>query len=162
MIVTPLLVIFIIIVFIPTFLFVRTIDNRKWLTLVISIFLTPIIYFYAFYPMINIFSNYHHQKYFDELSWKELPELRYEMLKNILDTNVLLGMTKLEIKDALGDYEWLGWNYETNTEDHNYWNYSIGIKPGAFNEHKEILSLHFKNDKVIKITSSSEKIVYDN
>ena len=44
----------------------------------------------------------------------------------------------------------------------NYWNYSIGIKPGAFNEHKEILSLHFKNDKVIKITSSSEKIVYDN
>ena len=162
MIVTPLLVIFIIIVFIPTFLFVRTIDNRKWLTLVISIFLTPIIYFYAFYPMINIFSNYHHQKYFDELSWKELPELRYEMLKNILDTNVLLGMTKLEIKDALGNYEWLGWNYETNTEDHNYWNYSIGIKPGAFNEHKEILSLHFKNDKVIKITSSSEKIVYDN
>lgn len=161
MIVTPLLVIFIIIVFIPTFLFIRTIDNRKWLTLVISIFLTPIIYFYAFYPMLNIFSSYHHQKYFDELSWKELPELRYEMLKNILETNVLIGMTKLQIKDTLGDYEWLGWNYETNTEDHNYWNYSIGIKPGAFNEHKEILSLHFKNDKVIKITSSSEKIVYD-
>ena len=71
-------------------------------------------------------------------------------------------MTKLQIKDNLGGYEWLGWDYEANTKDHNYWNYSIGIKPGAFNENKEILSVHFKNDKVIKVTSSSEKIVYDN
>jgi hypothetical protein len=162
MILTPLLVIFIIIVFVPTFLFVRTIDNRKWLTLIISICLTPIIYFYAFYPMLNIFSSYHHEKYFDELGWKELPELRYEMLKNILDTNVFIGMSKNQIKDTLGSYEWLGWDYEANKEDINFWNYSIGVKPGAFNEHKEILSIYFKNNKVIRVTSSSEKIVYDN
>ena len=60
-------------------------------------------------------------------------------------------MTKLEIKDALGNYEWLGWNYETNTEDHNYWNYSIGIKPGAFNEHKEILSFISKTIRSSKL-----------
>ena len=78
MIITPLLVLFVIIVFILVYLFVSTIDKRKWLTLLVSIVLTPVVYFYLFYPMLNIISNYHHEKYFDDFkrAWEDFEKSR--------------------------------------------------------------------------------------
>ena len=161
MIITPVLILLMIVVFIPTFLFVKTIDDRKWLTLVISIVITPVIYFYAFYPMLNIFSSYHHQKYFNSLAWKDAPELRYEMLNDITSSKKFIGMSKEEILKNLGKYEWLGWDFKNNKADEDFWNYSIGIKPGAFNEYKEILEIYFNDNIVTRVSSSSEKITYN-
>ena len=102
MIITPLIVIFNIIIFILVFLFVKTIDNRKWLSILVSLVLTPIVYFYMFYPILNIFSSYHHQKYFNSEVWIDKPALRYEMTYNILESNTLIGKTKPEIQELLG------------------------------------------------------------
>jgi len=44
MIVTPLFVIFLVVVFIAVWLFINTIDSRKWLTLLVSLILTPRTY----------------------------------------------------------------------------------------------------------------------
>lgn len=161
MIITPLFIFLIFLVFIPTFLFIRTIDNRKWLTLLISIIITPIIYFYVFYPMLNIFSSYHHEKYFNQRTWHEYPELRYEMRNDMINSKQFIGKSKNEISNALGEYEWLSWDYKLNQADDNIWNYSIGMKPGAFNENKEIISLKFENGKLKEITTQTEKIQYD-
>ena len=73
MIITPIFIILISIVFVLVWLFVNTIDKRKWLTFLVSLALTPIAYFYVLYPMINIFSNYHHEKYFNAEAWEEKP-----------------------------------------------------------------------------------------
>ncbi len=86
MIITPLFVIFLIIVFVLLFLFLNTVDKRKWLSALISVVLTPFVYFFMFYPFLNIISSYHHQKYFDSEAWIDQPALRYEMINSTIKT----------------------------------------------------------------------------
>lgn len=161
MIITVSLVVFMSIVFVLTYLFVRTIDKRKWLTLLVSIVLTPIIYFYVFYPMINIFSNYHHQKYFSSELWIEKPALRYELADHMIVSEMLLGKSKSEVESLLGKAEWLTWDEAAKSHDNNRWNYSLGIEPGAFNEEKECIELVFNEDKLEKIKSYKELIEFE-
>ena len=161
MIVTPLFVLFNLIVFILVFLFINTIDKRKWLTLIISLLITPIAYFYAFYPFINIFSNYHHQKYFESEAWIEEPALRYEMSDHMIESDTLHKLSKSEIEKLLGKYEWLGWDSALETHDDDIWNYNLGIEPGAFNTMKEHVVIQFKNNEVINITTLKEEITFE-
>jgi len=161
MIITAPLIILMCIVFVLVFLFVKTIDKRKWLTFLVSLAITPFIYFYMVYPMINIFSNYHHQKYFSAELWKDKPALRYEVSDDMIASKVLIGKTKTEVISLLGTYEWLSWNKEQKDHDDNKWNYSLGIEPGAFNSEKECIEIVFKNNIVVTIHSFKEQIKFD-
>ncbi len=161
MIITPILVIMIIVVFVLLFLFLNTVDKRKWLTGLISLVLTPFVYFYIFYPFINIISNYHHQKYFDAQAWSEKPPLRYEMIDHTIESDTLIGLSKTQLEQQLGKAEWLSWNDSLKTHDNNRWNYGLGIEPGAFTEEKSNLEIQFKNDKVVKLKPYTEVITYD-
>ena len=153
MIITPILVVFLVIVFTLAFLFIKTIDDRKWIAIPLSLILTPFIYFYAFYPMINIFSSYHHQKYFDSEVFINKPSFRYEMFDNIQETDTLLGKSKEIVNELLGTYEWLTWDDVKDDYDQDKWNYGLGIHPGAFNDKSEAMEIIFKNDKVIKVNT---------
>ena len=161
MILTPLTIIFFIAIFVLVYLFVKTIDNRKWLSILVSLVLTPIVYFYVFYPILNIFSSYHHEKYFDSEVWIDKPALRYEMTTNILESNALIGKTKPEIQELLGTYEWLSWNDSIKNHDDNLWNYALGMVPGAMNTKKECMTIIFKDGKVSNIETYNEEITYD-
>lgn len=161
MIINATLVLLMCIVFVLVFLFVNTIDKRKWLTILVSLVVTPFIYFYALYPMINIFSNYHHQKYFSSELWIEKPLLRYELSDDLIASEVLIGKTKTEVDSLLGTYEWLSWDDTEKTHDDDKWNYSLGIEPGAFNTEKECIEIVFKEDKVISINPYKELIKFD-
>lgn len=151
MIITPLLVFFLVFVFIVVWLFVNTIDKRKWLTFLVSLVLTPIVYFYLFYPMLNIFSSYHHKKYFDTVAWEEKPELRYEMANQLINDSLLIGKNKNDIKGLLGKPEWFGWDNNLKANSQEKWNYNMGFVPGAFNNMQECLELEFKNNIVQSI-----------
>ncbi len=151
MILSITLVIFLLIVFVLTFLFVNTIDKRKWLTFIISLILTPFIYFYGFYPMVNIFSSYHHEKFFDSSSWKGTPSLRYEMSDDLVASKELIGRSKDDVKMLLGTYEWLSWNDALQDKDPNYWNYGLGIEPGAMNDMKDNILVVFKHNRVSEV-----------
>lgn len=151
MIITPLLVFFLVFVFIAVWLFVNTIDKRKWLTFLVSLVLTPIVYFYLFYPMLNIFSSYHHKKYFDAVAWEEKPELRYEMANQLIKDSLLIGKNKNDIKVLLGKPEWFGWDNNLKANSEEKWNYNMGFVPGAFNNMQECLELEFKNNIVESI-----------
>ena len=148
MIVTPLFVVFLVIVFIVVWLFVNTIDKRKWLTILVSLVLTPIVYFYMFYPMINIFSSYHHEKHFDAEAWEVKPQLRYEMGNQIINDSLLIGKSKNDIKALLGNAEWFSWDETLKVISKEKWNYNLGYKPGAFNDMQECLELQFTNNTV--------------
>ncbi len=148
MIVTPLFVVFSVIVFILVWLFINTIDKRKWLTILVSLVLTPIVYFYLFYPMLNIFSSYHHEKHFDDEAWKDKPSLRYEMSNEIIDDSLLIGKTKAEVETLLGNPEWYGWDENLKANSNHKWNYNLGLEPGAFNNMQECIELEFRNNKV--------------
>ena len=86
--------------------------------------------------MINIFTNFHHQKHFKSESWIEEPSLRYEMIDELANENLLKGKTKTEILEILGKSSGI-WDYKQNKHDNNAWNYSLGIEPGAFNTFKD-------------------------
>ncbi|WP_026755345.1 hypothetical protein [Sediminibacter sp. Hel_I_10] len=160
MIITAPLVILMCLVFVLVFLFVNTIDHRKWLTILVSLALTPIVYFYMLYPMINIFVDYHHKKYFTELAWQESPALRYELTDHMLSSEILDGKSKQDIKALLGAPEWLGWDSIQKQPDNNRWNYGLGIEPGAFNDQKECMVLVFKNDTLEEAIQYQEELEF--
>lgn len=161
MIITPFLVIFMIVVFVLLFLFLNTVDKRKWLSGLISLILTPIVYFYLFYPFVNIVSNYHHQKYFDSEAWIEKPALRYEMIDSTIKSDTLIGVTKEDLTNLLGTYEWLSWDDTIKDFDLNKWNYGLGIEPGAFNDERECVEIQFENNKVKILNHYQEEITYE-
>ncbi|MBT8245631.1 MAG: hypothetical protein HKP48_09805 [Winogradskyella sp.] len=161
MIITPLLVMFMVVVFILLFLFLNTVDKRKWLTVIISLVLTPFVYFYMAYPFINIVSNYHHQKYFDAQAWTEKPALRYEMIDFTIESDTLKGKSKIEVESLLGKAEWLTWNDTKKTHDTNKWNYGLGIKPGAFTDEKTNIEITFTNNTLNKLRVYTEPIIFD-
>lgn len=152
MILTPLFLVFFIIVFVLIWLFTNTIDRRKWVSFLISLVLTPLAYFFVFYPVLNIFSSYHHEKYFDTEAWNEKPSLRYEMANHIKNDSLLISKTKKEIQSLLGKAEWFGWNDSIKANSPEQWNYNLGFKPGAFNNMQECIEITFKNN-----TTSSVK-----
>ena len=161
MIITVPLVILMCLVFVLLFLFIKTIDRRKWLTILVSLALTPIVYFYVMYPMINIFSNYHHQKYFSSELWKEAPTLRYELSDNMIASEILIGMSKSDVVSQLGPHEWLSWDTEKKDHDPDRWNYGMGIEPGALNTEKECVEILFKDGKVVEVKPFKETITFD-
>lgn len=162
MIVTPLLILFLVIVFVLLFLFLNTVDKRKWLSGLISLVLTPFVYFFMFYPFLNIISSYHHQKYFDSEAWNENPALRYEMIDNTIASDTLIGISKEKITSLLGKEEWLSWDATKKAHNTNKWNYGLGIEPGAFNNQKECVEITFKNDSVSAIRPYQEEITFEN
>lgn len=161
MIITPILVLLILVVFILLFLFLNTVDKRKWLTFLISMVLTPLVYFYMAYPFVNIVSNYHHQKYFSAEAWTEKPSLRYEMIDNTIETETLIDMSKFEVEKLLGKAEWLSWDDAKKAHDTNKWNYGLGIEPGAFTEDKINFEISFKNNSVFSLRTYTEPLEFD-
>lgn len=161
MIITPLFIVFFTVVFILVWIFARTIDKRKWVTFLISLVLSPIIYFYVFYPFINIFCSYHHQKYFDVANWKEKPALRYEMSNEIIHDSLFIGKHKKEVQSMLGTSEWYGWDDSIKANSPNKWNYNLGFKPGAFNMMQECMELVFKQDTVNSVTQYQLKKTFE-
>jgi hypothetical protein len=150
MVLTPFFIVMLLITFVLVWLFVRTIDERKWLNILVSVVLTPVVYFYIFYPLLNIFSSYHHEKHFDAAAWKSKPALRYEMSNEIVGNDLFKGKTKSEVKALLGTSEWYGWDDSIKANSPDKWNYNLGFKPGAMNLQQECLELIFKNDVVVK------------
>jgi hypothetical protein len=157
MIITIPSVVIMLITFVLVFLFVKTIDKRVWLTFLVSLAMTPLAYFYAVYPMINIFSNYHHEKYFSAEVWQDKPTLRYDLSDDMLSSETLIGQSKIAIESLLGKHEWLSWNDSKKDYDTNKWNYGLGLEPGAFNTEKECLELVFKDNKVIDVRVYKEE-----
>ena len=161
MIITPLFIVFNIFVFVLVWFFVKTIDERKWLNILVSLVLTPVVYFYIFYPFVNIFASYHHQKYFNETTWKTKAALRYEMSDDLINKKFLIGKTKQEVQSVLGETEWLGWDDNKKEHTNSIWNYNLGIEPGAFNDMQECLKLTFENEKVIAIEQYQIEVKFE-
>ena len=138
-------------VFLAVWLFARTIDKRLWVSLLIGIVLAPIFYFYVFYPFINIFVDFHHEKHFNRLDWKDKPALRYEMSDEIIEDSIFVGKEKNTVQSMLGESEWYGWDDSLKMNSENKWNYNLGFKPGAFNMNQECLELNFKNEVVVEV-----------
>ena len=134
----------------PTFLFwrwilgkfIKTEKIKKVSTWVVTIIATPLIYFALIMIWIICMSYYPSHKFTKE-KWFSETEKRYELSNDIIDSNMLIGKTKEEVRQILGD--------EENKEESDNWIYNLGFKPGFANIDPDILEIEFRNGKVVKV-----------
>lgn len=121
---------------------IRTDRTRSIATWAGTIVVTPLIYvgliIFWFFSM-----SYHPNHDFNNEKWFADKEKRYELSENIINTKMLLGKTKSEVRKILGD--------EGNADESDYWNYYLGFRPGFANIDPDVLDIEFRGGKVIKV-----------
>jgi hypothetical protein len=116
--------------------------NRKYLAIIPSVVLSPIVYIGLIY--LWIFSiSYYPTNDFDKQTWESNPEERYKMSEDIIESKMLIGKTKQEIVELLGN------DFYSYSENHIA--YGLGFIPGLFNIDPDVLDIYFENGKVTKV-----------
>ena len=116
--------------------------NRKYLAIIPSVVLSPIVYIGLIY--LWIFSiSYYPTNDFDKQTWESNPEERYKMSEDIIESKMLIGKTKQEIVELLGN------DFYSYSENHIA--YGVGFVPGLFNIDPDVLDIYFENGKVTKV-----------
>ena len=116
--------------------------NRKYLAIIPSVILSPIVYIGLIY--LWIFSiSYYPTNDFDKQTWESNPEERYKMSEDIIESKMLIGKTKQEIVELLGN------DFYSYSENHIA--YGLGFVPGLFNIDPDVLDIYFENGKVTKV-----------
>ena len=116
--------------------------NRKYIAMITSIILSPLIYVGTIVIMFYILSYYPTQE-FDKNLWDQKIEERYKMSQDIIDNNLLIGKSKEEVIELLGN--------DFSTYKENIIEYYLGFVPGFINIDPDCLFIYFEDNKVIKV-----------
>lgn len=108
-----------------------------------TILLTPVLYVSLILLFFSIIS-YYPKNSFNKKEWLDNKEERYKLSDDIIDSKMLIGKTKNEVRKLLGD----GGNKESSDE----WYYDLGFRPEFANIDPDSLEIDFKNDRVISVT----------
>jgi len=117
-------------------------ENRKYLAIIPAVILSPVLYVGIILIWICSIS-YYPQTAFNPQEWNEKPDERYKMSFDIIKREILIGKTKVEVIELLGE------NFDTYNENHIV--YYLGLLPGSFAPCPDILEIYFENGKVIKV-----------
>jgi hypothetical protein len=145
-------VLILLILFIPIFLLIRWILNilnfkekvyRKYIALISSFILTPLLYI-GLLTIWGFSISYYPQKTFDKKEWQEKTEERYKMSSDIIKSEILIGMSKEEVTDLLGN-DFNSYNNGNNIT------YELGFVPRLLNIDPDVLDISFEGGKVVKV-----------
>lgn len=116
--------------------------NRKYLAIIPTIILSPLLYVGVI--MIWFFSvSYYPKTDFNKQEWNENKEERYKMSNDIINSEILIGKTKEEVIELLGE--------DFYSYDESHIAYDLGFVPGLFNIDPDVLDIYFEKGKVIKV-----------
>lgn len=148
---SPEVPIIILILAIPTYFICRWImrkikigndRNRKFLAIIPTVILSPILY--IGFVMIWIFSiSYYPTSDFDQNEWNSNVEERYKMSEDIIESKILIGKTREEVIQILGT------DFLNNNESEL--TYELGFVPGLFNIDPDYLDIKLENGIVISV-----------
>jgi len=115
--------------------------NRKFIALAPTIIMLPVIFLSFIFISFAAMSYYPREK-FDQIKWQENIEERYRMSNYIIENDILIGKTREQIIELLGNdfYEW-----------GNSIGYNLGIVPGIIGMSPDILVVYFENNLVIQV-----------
>lgn len=109
---------------------------------IISIITSPVIYIGLIFLWITLSTQYPH-KDFNKEKWNSDIESRFEYADDLVDNNLLIGLTKTEVETMLG---------EPDSENANTLTYYIGFSPRHFiGIDPDWLEIKFENGKVINV-----------
>ncbi|MEJ6792810.1 MAG: hypothetical protein QNK89_08820 [Lacinutrix sp.] len=89
------------------------------------------------------------EKQFNKIQWHETPSTRYDMAKDIIDSNMLFGKTKAEIILLLGST-----TKPSTLKGKDHLVYSLGKASSFFEVKEETLIIVFQDEKVINVIHS--------
>jgi hypothetical protein len=122
--------------------FIKANKVRKVVTWATTLVLT----FFIYCGLISLWLmsiSYYPTYAFNKEKWLANKEKRYELSEDIIVSRMLLGKTKAEVRQILGD--------EGNGVKGNNWNYYLGFVPGLASIDPDVLDIEFKVGKVIKV-----------
>ncbi len=131
---------------------IKSEKNRKVYTVITTVILTPVICLILGFTVIGtviFFENNSGNSYFSSYKWKEQPSKRQYMSQDLIRKNRLIGKTKEEVIEMLG-------------EDFHYFDdsiiyYRLKRFPWLFSREPAILKIHFWNECVVEVTQSPSK-----
>ena len=116
--------------------------KRKIATWFTTIFVTPVIYILIILAFV-FSASYYPTHDFNKQKWVSDSEKRYELSENLIESKILIGKTKKEVTEILGEPD--------GSKQENYWSYYLGFKPSIGGIDPDYLDIEFKNDKVITV-----------
>lgn len=123
--------------------FIKVGRTRQIYTWAATIILTPLIYV-TIVLLIIYFISYYPSRNFDRKKWLTDKEKRYELSQDLIKSKILIGKSKIEVKQFLCDKE-------DNQDQFDTWDFGLGYRPGLFNIDPDYLEIEFKNKKVINV-----------
>jgi hypothetical protein len=122
--------------------YIRVDRTRKIWTWAATILLTPCIYVGLI--MLWVFSvSYYPNHDFEKQKWVNDKDKRYELSKDIIESKMLIGKSKAQVRQILGD--------EDNYDSLNTWTFGLGIRPELFNIDDSYLQVEFDSGKVVNV-----------
>jgi hypothetical protein len=85
---------------------------------------------------------YHPNDEFDKARWHTDKEKRYELSEDIIKSELLIGKSKAEVKQLLGD------DYDGTEDD---WHYYLGFVPSIGGIDPDVLDIYFEGGKVVRV-----------
>lgn len=117
--------------------------NRKWLALIPTVVLSPVIYVGLI--MIWIFSiSYYPTNGFNQTEWNSNIEERYRMSEDIIESKMLIGKTQEEVIEILGA--------DFSSKNESRITYELGYVPGLFKIDPDYLMIKLENGIVVSVT----------
>ncbi|MCK5442825.1 MAG: hypothetical protein KAJ23_13130 [Maribacter sp.] len=117
--------------------------NRKFLMIIPTVILSPLIYIGL--VMIWILSvSYYPTSDFEGNEWNSNVEERYKMSEDIIESKILIGKSREEVIQILGS------DFITNNESEI--TYELGQVPGFFNIDPDYLDIKLENGIVISVS----------
>ena len=88
---------------------------------------------------------------FDKELWRNNPTERYEMVDDLIESQLLISKTKDEVRMLLGD------PYSSSNIQKDIFIYKLGDQPSFFKSRREHLLIIFVKQKVVKVTLAQEE-----
>jgi hypothetical protein len=129
--------------------FIKADGKRKIITWVATIVLTPLIY-YGFIMLVAFYLSYYPNLHFNKTGWESKPNKRYELSKNLIESKILIGKSRAQLRQLLGS------DYSADDSDVLY--YALGNTPVILNFDPDpfTLQINLKNNKIISVEQYKE------
>lgn len=92
---------------------------------------------------------YQFEERFSPDDWRGQPSMRYQMVDDIIESEMFINKTKDEVINALGEPN------ESYSDETVYFSYYLGNKPSFSTTELTQLILIFENNRVIKVVEES-------
>jgi len=87
--------------------------------------------------------QYYPDRKFDANEWRTHEDNRYEYSEDIIESKMLIGKSKGQVRKLLGD--------GNNADSTDSWAYGLGFRPEYFNIDPDWLEVDFKNGRVVDV-----------